>query len=274
MDISEFVDLFIKELELNEGLRNYYRLLDSKQRYLWRKAYFVQRLQYVSQQVGSAPGKIWDVGCGYGTTAIFLALNGFDVHGNTLEYYYNQIDQRLSYWSRFGDLGKLKIEYANLFDMKIPEKHYDFVIAQDTLHHLEPIDDALEIFTTTLKDDGKLIVTEENGFSLFITMKNFSKRGFRRISEYHDEKLNKSIPFGNENARGLKKWNRLFETHGMEIPTESVEYIRLFPHFFYTPSNYANMPEREAKIARKLPLIHEFLYFGINFTAIHKVNQC
>jgi SAM-dependent methyltransferase len=273
MSVTEFLELFIKELELNGDLRHYYRLLNSKQRFLWRKAYLEQRLQYVSDQIGPAPGQIWDVGCGYGTTAIFLALNGFNVLGNTLEFYYNQIKNRMDYWSQFGNLDRLKIEYANLFDMKVPEVIYDYIIAQDTLHHLEPINDALKIFAHSLKPEGKLIVTEENGFSFFIRMKNFSKRGFNRVSEYYDEQLNKTIPFGNENARSMKAWRKLFEDHGFDVPEKYTEYIRLYPHFFYTRSNYGLMRFREAKISRKLPLVHEFLFFGINFTAIHKENQ-
>jgi len=272
MSVSEFLDLFIKELELNADLRQYYRLLNNKQRYLWRKAYLEQRLRYVNDHVGSAPGKVWDVGCGYGTTAIFLSLNGFKVWGNTLEFYYDQIKHRLDYWSRFGDLDNLKIEYANLFDMSIPDNFYDFIIAQDTLHHLEPINDALRIFSKSLKTGGKLVVTEENGYSFFIRMKNFSKRGFNRVSEYHDEQLNKTIPFGNENARSMKEWRKLFELNGFELPGIYTEFIRLYPHFFYTRANYGLIPDRESRLVRKLPLIHEFLFFGINFTAIHKIS--
>lgn len=273
MGVYEFLDLFIKELELNPDLRHYYRLLNDRKRHLWRKAYLEQRLRYVSDQAGSGPAKVWDVGCGYGTTAIFLALNGFSVLGNTLEFYYDQIKNRLDYWGRFGNLDKLKLEYANLFDMKAPDDFFDIIIAQDTLHHLEPIGDALKIFSKSLKKDGKLIVTEENGFSFFIRIKNFSKRGFKKVSEYHDPLLNKTIPFGNENARSFREWQKLFAEQGLEVRENSTEYIRLYPHFFYTPSNYGLMRGREEKISRKLPLIHEFLFFGINFTAIHKSNQ-
>lgn len=273
MSVAEFLELFIKELESNAGLRTYYRLINSKQRFLWRKAYFEQRLQYVSDQAGSAPGNIWDAGCGYGTTAIFLALNGFNVYGNTLEFYYDQINNRLDYWSRFGNLGNLKIEYANLFDINVRERFYSHIIAQDTLHHLEPIDTALQKFAYSLANDGKLIVTEENGFSFFIRMKNFSKRGLKKISEYHDPQLNKTILFGNENARGLNEWRRLFLENGLEIPENNVQYIRLYPHMFYTASNYKSIYQSEVQISTKLPLINEFLFFGINFTAIHKSNN-
>ena len=156
MSVEEFLELFIKELEVNTDLREYYRLINNKGRFLWRKAYLEQRLNYVHRHLAPPSGTIWDVGCGYATTAIFLTLNGYKVEGNTLEFYYDKIQNRLDYWSRFGNLDNLTVEYANLFDMPVKENFYDAIIAQDTLHHLEPIRDALQIFSKSLKPAGRI----------------------------------------------------------------------------------------------------------------------
>src|SRR5512138_3518166 len=145
MTVPEFLELFIKELEVNPDLREYYRLLNNRKRFQWRKAYLEQRLEYVNRQITSTASAIWDAGCGYATTAIFLTLNGHKVDGNTLEFYFDRIKPRFEYWSRFGNLDNLNVEYANLFDMPLKQNHYDFIVAQDTLHHLEPINDALAI---------------------------------------------------------------------------------------------------------------------------------
>jgi len=271
MIVEEFLELFIKELEGNTNLREYYRLINNKGRFLWRKAYLEQRLNYVHRHLAPPPGTIWDAGCGYATTAIFLALNGYKVEGNTLEFYYDKIQSRLDYWSRFGNLDKLTVEYANLFDMPIKTRYYDAIIAQDTLHHLEPIRDALQIFSKSLKPEGRLVITEENGMSLFIRLKNFSRRGFKRISEYHDEKLQKTILFGNENARSMQVWQDLFHENEFQIPDADIEYIRLFPHFFYTRENYLIIKDKEMKTVKNLPWLKEFLFFGINFTAIQNM---
>ena len=107
--------------------------------------------------------------------------------------------------------------------------------------------------------------------SLFIRLKNFSKRGFKRISEYYDEKLQKTILFGNENARSMQEWQDLFQAHGFMVPEADIEYIRLFPHFFYTPENYLIMKEKEMKTGKNLSWLKEFLFFGINFTAIQNM---
>jgi SAM-dependent methyltransferase len=267
MGVEEFLELFIKELEINRDLRGYYRLLDSKNRLLWRKAYLEQRLEYVYSHMVVPSANIWDVGCGYATTAIFLALNGYRVFGNTLEFYYDKIGSRLDYWSQFGNLNGLRIEYANLFDMPIAMQQYDAIIAQDTLHHLEPVQGAMNIFHTSLKPGGRLIVTEENGNNVFISLKNFSIRGFNRVTNYFDERLQKNILFGNENARSMQAWNEILNLGGFTMVEKDMEYIRIFPPCCFTPEHYIEMIEKERKTGKNLKLLREMLFFGINFTA-------
>ena len=269
MTVSEFLDLFIKELEINSDLHGYYRLLENKKRFLWRKSYLEQRLEYVRNQLTRPYSMVWDVGCGYGTTGIFLALNGHQVLGTTLEFYYNKIGDRLSYWRQFGNLDGLRIEYANLFDMPVSQRQFDAIIAQDTLHHLEPVNDAIDIFRVSLKPDGKLIVLEENGNNIFIILKNFSKRGFKRVSSYYDENLHKTILIGNENARSLQTWKEILNSAGFSFSTEEREYIRFFPPWYYTAENYLQVIRKEKNAGKKLDLLRELLFFGINFTAIN-----
>ena len=269
MSVDEFLKLFIKELEINSDLRGYYRLLDNKGRFLWRLAYLEQRLEYVYNHLGIPSGKIWDVGCGYATTAIFLTLNGYQVMGNTLEFYYDKIGSRLDYWSKFGNLEGFRVEHANLFDMPVAAQQYDVIIAQDTLHHLEPIQEAVNIFRVSLKIGGKLIVTEENGHSIFINLKNFSKRGFKRITGYYDERLQKTILLGNENARSLRAWSEILKDGGFRMPEGNVEFVRLFLPFCFTMKNYQRLAQKEKDIGKNFKLLRDLLFFGINFTAIN-----
>src|SRR4030043_2441277 len=118
MNVEEFLDLFIRELEYNKSLRNYYRLIDSSMSFHFRKAYLHQRLSFVDRYVTRTNASVWDIGCGYASTAIFLTLKGHKVSGTTLEYYYDQIQQRLEYWNKMGNLDKLNIEYQDLFDTR------------------------------------------------------------------------------------------------------------------------------------------------------------
>ena len=144
MEIEVFFDLLLKEIKLNDDLSQYYKFHASDRRFKFRKAYFVQRLQYIIDHMPkNKTVKVFDLGCGYGTTALFLALNGYRVEGITLEFYFKTIKKRMAYWSAFGDVSGFTYEYRNILD-GIHDDAYDVIIAQDTLHHLEPIDQALK----------------------------------------------------------------------------------------------------------------------------------
>jgi SAM-dependent methyltransferase len=207
------------------------------------------------------------VGCGYGTTAIYACLNGHRVLGTTIEFYYDQIRRRLDYWSRYGDLSGIRIEYENLFDRPVNQQGADIIILQDTLHHLEPIEQACAIFSHSLKPGGRLVVSEENGDNPFIMGKNFAKRGFRRVGEIYDERLGKMIPFGNENARNLKTWRKILEEAGLRVLDGDTQYIRFFPPFLFNRDTYHAMISREHRLGQNSRLLRNYLFFGINFTA-------
>jgi hypothetical protein len=63
--------------------------LENPASFEFRKSYVTQRLHYILDHLPTPDAAIWDCGCGYGTTAIFLALNGYKVHGTTLEFYFS-----------------------------------------------------------------------------------------------------------------------------------------------------------------------------------------
>jgi hypothetical protein len=107
MTVEQFFPLFLKELESQPSLWSYYKFHQDSSSFDFRKAYFCQRLEYISRAITRRESITWDVGCGYGTTAIFLALNGFRVHGTTLEFYYKELPQRMAYWSGIGDVDDL-----------------------------------------------------------------------------------------------------------------------------------------------------------------------
>jgi SAM-dependent methyltransferase len=271
MLVSEFFDLLLKELEENPSLRGYYRFLNepSKAKFIFRKRYYIQRLEYIANSVTKEKSMIWDCGCGYGTTAIFLALNGHTVYGNTLEYYFEQIPQRLKYWSRFGDLSQLKLDYKNHFDIK-EKAQYDYVIAQDTLHHLEPVNEALDIISESLKSGGELIAIEENGKNIFNRTKNYLRRGNKRILEIYDERLQRNILIGDENTRPLNEWNDLLSASKIYIDNNSVEYVRLYLPISYKFSSEEALDKKEKEIWKKNAFLKKYFYFGTNFIAIKK----
>lgn len=266
MTVEKFFLLFEEELRSNKELTNYHRVINSESLYHFRRAYLEQRFNYVVSHINKPGARVWDVGCGFGTTSILLALNGFEVTGTTLEYYYDQMQERLKYWSRFGDLSRLTFEYKNMFDESPADESFDFIVAQDTLHHLEPFDEAVRIFYKVLKPGGKIVVSEENGNNIICNLKHFRERGFRRVKTIYDERLQKDILIGDENTRGLKKWRKEFSIMPFRFDEDSIEYIRYYLPGKYTGTNSAEIIEKEQQMWRKSRVKRELMFFGMNFT--------
>lgn len=266
MTIEDFFELFLDELRQNSELRSYYRFLNNEALFDYRKAYFIQRLQYINTRLSDKSAKIFDIGCGYGTTAIYLTLNGYRVHGTTLEFYFEQIAKRRDYWQRFGSLDGFTVAYENLFDNPPPGDSFDVIIAQDVLHHLEPLNKGLAIIRNSMKKSGLLIACEENGNNLVNSTRLFIKRGNRKVIRMFDDKLDKEILIGNENIRSLRKWTREMIRQNLKINEKDIEYVRLFPPFKYKRTGTDGVIASEQKLWKRHPMLREYFYHGVNFT--------
>ncbi len=267
MNTERFFELFFKELQANKNLYPYYKLTEGNQKHqAFRKEYFLQRLNFIDKNIDKAKAnnKIFDCGCGYGTTAMFLAMQGISTYGVTLEFYYKELENRRKYWKEYGDTSLFECQYGNLFDLQLSDNTFDYIILQDTLHHLEPVKDSLKLFHKILKPKGKIILVEENGNCLPQVLKLYLQRGNKRVIGYYDEVLGKSLQMGNENIRSQKKWKKLFEASGFISHDEKTEYIRLFPPFLYNTSNTPKLIQRETNLAKSCPVLREYFFFGLN----------
>ncbi|MDD3668668.1 MAG: methyltransferase domain-containing protein [Bacteroidales bacterium] len=266
MNTDRFFELFFKELEDNKNLYPYYKLTEGNLKHqAFRKAYFQQRLRFIDENIDKTKdNKIFDCGCGYGTTAIFLAMQGVSTYGVTLEFYYKELENRRKYWKEYGDTSLFECKYDDLFDLQLLDNSFDYIILQDTLHHLEPLKNSLELFYRILKPKGKIILVEENGNCLPQVFKLYLQRGNKRVIDYYDEVLGKSLQMGNENIRSQKAWKKLFEASGFSAKDDKTEYIRLFPPFLYNSSNSSKLIQRESRIAKSCPIIKEYVFFGLN----------
>ncbi len=280
MTVNEFFDLFLEELKHHSKLREYYRYHEEPAKLPFRKAYFIQRLQYVFDKVrGKVPPtaklptadcglSIWDVGSGYSTTQIFLALNGIASHGSTLEFYFKHLPQRFEYWSKYGNMDLVKVSYENIFDVPIKENSEDIIIVQDTLHHLEPLQDSLHIFYKTLRPGGFLLAVEENGNNVMQRIKLYRQRGNNRIVEVYDEGLGRKVLMGNENIRPYKTWKKEFEKAGFIMDEKNNHYVRLFPPSFFDKKEIGQVVEKEQRIWKSNSFLKEYFFFGVNFLAV------
>lgn len=268
MTPERFFELFLKELEQREEMHRYYKFLGKESSFHFRKNYFLERLRFIARQVQDPASSVWDCGSGYGTTCLFLAMNGIKTHGTTLEFYFETVARRYAYWNQFGDASLFTCSYENLFDNPPATGSYDTIIVQDTLHHLEPINDALHIFHNALKPGGRIIAVEENGSNIIQNAKLYKYRGNKRIIKQWDEKLQKDILIGNENIRSLKTWSELMQHNKFKIDNASVQYVRYFLPFRYRNANPDQLLRKEQEIQRKSSFRKEYFFFGLNFVAV------
>lgn len=270
MTVEEFFSFFLEELEANPRLGGYYKFRGDARRFLFRKAYFCQRLQYVLDSLGpNRQQAVWDCGCGYGTTALFLALNGYQVFGTTLEFYFAEIEKRKAWWSRHGEVSSFQHRYEDLFEADYTQA-FDAVIVQDVLHHVEPISEGLQRLHASLRSGGRLIVVEENGANLIQNLKLIKQRGFKKTISVYDERLKRTVLLGNENIRSLAQWRLLLGNAGFTVDDRSVEYIRFFLPPFIKQGSVEALKTKESRLAKQSPLLKNFFFFGVNFTAAKK----
>lgn len=271
MTTEQFFSLFLEELKTLPELYHYYKFLSSEKDFEFRKNYFMQRLDYIAKHAdqyikdGHPEPEIWDCGCGYGTTCLYLAMNGIKTYGSTLEFYYPFIEQRKQYWAQYGDSSLFTAGYEDIYDHHPEANSCDLIIVQDTLHHLEPIQDALSICYTCLKPKGKMICIEENGANIIQTAKLYKQRGSNRVITFWDEKLQKEITMGNENIRSMDEWTKLLSQNKLSILASETQYIRILPPFFYSNKKANEMALKEANMANGF--LQRYFYFGINFIA-------
>ena len=271
MTPDRFFDLFLEELRALPELSDYYKYHGSEKAFEFRKAYFLQRLRYVDREVralanhlGRAPA-IWDLGCGYGTTCLYLAMNGLATYGSTLEFYYDFLPRRRDYWRQFGEADLFTASYEDIYDAPPAAASYDCVVVQDTLHHLEPIDRAVGIIAASLRPGGIAVCVEENGDNLVQTAKLYRQRGGERVITYRDEALGKDVTMGNENIRGIGAWRDIFRRNGMRVEDGSVEFIRLLPPVVYGSASGETIAARERALAKGF--LRKYFFFGVNFVA-------
>ncbi len=186
----------------------------------WPKIYvFCRSLILPIDQIESLlpdKGSILDVGCGYGLTTAFFALNkhrqmlGLEINSKKIS-----LAQKI-----FSTFPNISFETADLLSTQ--KKSFNSILAIDLLHHLNPSqkDQFLKDAFQKLENSGTLIIKEINTKPLLKYLWNY----------FHDLIMTKFSSLHFLSTLELKK---LLNKHHFKIIKKGMYKNFLYPHTFY-----------------------------------------
>lgn len=231
---------------------------------LIRQYYYLERVLPVVNLIKTKKIKtILDIGCGCGSEAILFALLncqvlGIDINKERLNcaqerksYYENLLEKKL----------KIKFELENFFDLKI-DKKFDFIWILETIHHIEPPLEALQLAYYFLNKNGYIGISDPNGLNPLVQIKLFLERGIIFHKEVLNPKSGKMIPYGIENIFTVLKVRQMLKRAGFKI--KEISYQRFLPAIKLTEKYFKTFKLIE-DLLRKIPFLKNF---GVGYTII------
>jgi 2-polyprenyl-3-methyl-5-hydroxy-6-metoxy-1,4-benzoquinol methylase len=254
-------------------LKKYYRgLLDpQKTRAIeFRALFFALRIQpvltYVEDFVkinGRSP-HILDLGCGFGMESLLICHAGAKVHAIDVSREKIALAPRLLrvYQINHGVKLDISFEFVNLFRFSTVQQ-YDAVYSSATLHHIEPVAEAMRVIAGLIKSGGKFFLSDENGANIIQQLAIQKQLGWiaPRVVWQADPETGKMQLYGNENIRPGFLWAR-FLRNACLIP-RSIKYCRFFPPL---PVSIERLVKWE-RMLRSIPILTELSAIGFLLTA-------
>jgi len=201
-----------------EGLENYRKYF---------LEYFRPHIQKDNSQI-----LVLDVGCGPGTYALLLAEKGFQVQG--VDYSEEVIALARKRISR----ESVGFSVADIHHLPFPNNSFDIVLCMGIFQTMEDYEGGLKEVGRVLKNNGLVIVTTLNRFSLFALLsreKSGSGLSPRRYNPYAFRKQLSQIGFTQLNLKGMYFVPRPFHLLNRIILRSGIYkfFNLLFPLFFW-----------------------------------------
>jgi 2-polyprenyl-3-methyl-5-hydroxy-6-metoxy-1,4-benzoquinol methylase len=118
----------------------------------------VRFLDYMFAQMGSLAGKrVLEIGCGSGTLSTYLAMRGADVVGIDVSEGMLALGRRRAAANDVSS--KVSFRASPIETLDMPDDHFDVVVANQVLHHLE-LAAAMPNIARMLRPDGVALFAE------------------------------------------------------------------------------------------------------------------
>ena len=243
-------------------LKTYYNKLNSE-----TVEYFAHSnarlLNYIVGCITDRPTslRILDVGCGLGSEAIFFSLLGADVDGVDIRR--KRLDiarKRVEYYEKkYGQKLNVRFHLKNILKFYDHDK-FDIIWSKQSISHIHPIEDFLEVVWSNLKKGGCLIVCDSNNINpyvLFYTWLVHCKSGL--YTQVKDPNTLEPIPYAQERILNPLYLIGLLEKIQYEI--QLVQYHGFVPTRF----NARKICRSVNQMLTKIPFIR---LIGANYVVV------
>lgn len=257
----------------DESVNQYYHGLFatlSGRKLNFKALFFAMRLQpiltYIAvfQQTHNRPPQILDVGCGFGLESALLAYSGAQVQG--IDGSETKIEGakklQVAYEKTYARQLNLIYQVSNLFQFR-PDQQFDVVYSSATLHHIEPISEAVQALADFITPGGMFFLSDENGYSPLQQVAVQHRIGWAKPRKYWrtDPETGEKFLYGNENIRAAFQWIRHIRKAGMQ--PETIKYCRFLPPVDW-PVDRLVRTERQL---RQIPLVTQLWAIGFLLTS-------
>ncbi len=198
-----------------------------------------------------------EIGGGCGTEALWFALRGARVVAIDVNAERLSVAQARQKIVEHGIGRKLDLEfrYASLFDLP-PDPSFDLIWMEQAFHHVEPRARVYKVIAALLKDGGRVVISEANGWNPLLQLVLLRRRGFRTVIERTTEAGERFL-YGNERITVPGKMARGFAEAGVTM--EAVRYFRVLPNIAAAD----NLQPLERLVPRgAAPLYSHYNYVG------------
>lgn len=232
--------------------RYYNNLITDEDFYNYIKHYYSLRLNPLLENISTGI-KMWDVGCGTGSEAIYCGIKGasvtaMDISKNRI----NLASERLNYYERkFNKSLNVKFSLKNIFSHS---EKYDIIWAKEAISHIFPIEEFIKISYKNLNKGGRLIISDENKLNPYIysQSKKIQKREGGKIISKKDPITGENIKYAMERYFSIPNLKKKLSKYFFISEISPINFI---PFFIFTRiENFSKILEE--LFLRKIPVFN------------------
>jgi len=233
-------------------LRKYYygSLGNKTRRYLYRNLYH-NRLRYITDLLLSLRSPIiLDAGCGLGSEALLFSSLGAKVVAVDLKEKRLKVAEKRKLF--YKDLVKGRVEFipGDVFEI-IKMRKFDIVWMNESISHIHPAEEFLQIARNQLNSGGRVIISETNGGNPYILLKRFMETGSWswRSRFVKDPERGSEVGYALERLFAFKQIVNILTQTGYSIG--HVEFTHFIPVLLITNYEIFKMTNRLEKWLEK-----------------------